>query len=364
MKKIIISLLLSSLTILSAVGCGNSSVSKDGVVTTGNSAIDNAVYTNDSVSLAPYTGLTAEKKVYTVTDDALQSAIDEAVSSFIEYNSVDRASKEGDWIYADFTASIDGSVVDEEEDYYLIVGTDEYGEDFDKAITGVSSGDKLNFSVTYDDDYEDEDWAGQTVDFSLTVNDVEEEVAPDLTDDFVREKLEYDSYDDFVAATKASLEETYESESDTELRDDLIQQVIDASSILQYTEDEYNDAYSEIEEFYQSYADMFGMELDDIYESFGIDEDSVKEDALDQLYRNLVIAAIAENEGLSTDSISDEDFDAAVSEYTTEYEYDSTEDFLADYGEDVVKNQLLEDAVLDILVENANITEVETEYEE
>jgi trigger factor len=350
--------------ILSTAGCGNSSVSKDGVVTTGNSAIDNAVYTNDSVSLAPYTGLSAEKKIYTVTDDALQTAIDEAVSDYIEYNSVDRASKEGDWIYADFTASIDGSVVDEEEDYYLIVGTNEFGEDFDKAITGVYTGDELDFSATYDDDYEDEDWAGKTVDFSLTVNDVEEEIEPDLTDDFVSENLGYDSYDDFVTDTKASLEETYRSDSDTELRDDLLQQVIDASAILQYTEDEYNYAYSEIEEFYQSYADMFGAELEDIYESFGIDEDSVKEDALDQLYRNLVIAAIAENEGLSADSISDEDFAAAVLEYTTEYEYDSTEDFLADYGEDAVRNQLLEDAVLDILVENATITEVESEYEE
>jgi trigger factor len=364
MKKIIISLLLSSLMILSTVGCGNKSVSDDGVISTGNSAIDNAVYTNDSVSLAPYTGLSAEKKVYSVTDDALQTAINEAVSDYVEYNSVDRASKADDWIYADYTASIDGSVVDEEEDYYIIVGTEEFGEEFDKAITGVYTGDELNFSVTYDADYEDEEWAGKTVDFSLTVNDIEEEVAPDLTDDFVKENLGYDSYDDFVSATKASLEDTYESDSDTELRDDLIQQVIDASAILQYTEDEYNDAYNEIVDFYQSYADMFGMELDDIYESFGIDEDSVKEDALDQLYRNLVIAAIAENEGLTADSISDEDFDSAVSEYAAEYEYDSSEAFLEDYGEDAVRNQLLEDSVLDILVENATITEVEAEYED
>jgi trigger factor len=323
MKKIVISLLLSSLVILSAVGCGNKSA--DGVISTGKSAIDNAVFTNESVSLAPYTGLSAEKKVYTVTDEALSSAIEDAVSDYVEYNTVDRASKDGDWIYADYTASIDGSVVDEEEDYYLIVGTEEFGEEFDEAITGVSAGDELDFSVTYDEDYEDEEWAGQTVDFSLTVNDVEEEIDPDLTDDFVKENLDYDSYDDFVAATKASLEETYEDESDTELRENLLQQVIDASAILQYTQNEYNEAYSAVEEFYQSYADMFGMELDDIYDSFGIDESSLNEDALDQLYRTIVINAIAENEGLST----------------------------AD-----------EDTVLDILADSATITEVEAEYEE
>jgi trigger factor len=328
MKKRSLSMLLATLVLLSQAGCGSNSGSGDAVISTGNSPIDNAVYTNDSVSLAPYTGLTAEKKVYTVTDEALSSAINEAISDYIGYSDVDRASKDGDWIYADYTASIDGSVVDEEEDYYIVVGENEFGEEFDKELTGVYNGDKLEFSVTYDEDYDDGSWAGNTVDFTVSVNGIEEEVIPELTDDFVSENLGYDTYDDFVSATKASLEETYESDSYTELCDDLLQQVTDASAILQYSLNEYNEAYSEIEAFYQSYADTFGMELDDIYDAFEIDEDSLTEDALDQLYKNLVIAAIAENEGISTDSDS------------------------------------MEDSVLEILVENASLTEVEAEYEQ
>jgi FKBP-type peptidyl-prolyl cis-trans isomerase (trigger factor) len=190
---------------------------------------------------------------------------------------------------------------------------------------------------------------------------VDEEVIPECTDEFVQESLGYDNYDAFVEATRTSLEETYESESADELKDNLLQQVIDASAILQYTQDDYDAARAEVEAFYENYADMFGVEVDEIYDTFEVDDDSLESDTQDMIARNLVIAAIEEHEGLT---LSDEEFEDGVALYMEENEYTSRDDFLADYGEDEVRSQLLENKVLELLVEKATVTEVEAEYEE
>jgi trigger factor len=342
------------------IGCGSSD--SDSVISTGNTALKDAVYTNDWISLASYDGLTADKNVYEVTQDALDEGILSAISDYIEYSPVeDRPSAEGDWIYADYTASIDGDLYDEEEDYYFVIGEAEFGTEFDKQLTGISSGDVLNFSLSYDEDSENEDWVGKTVDFSVSVTSIEEEIIPECTDDFVQENLGYDSYDEFEAAIRQSIADEYEEESMEELKDDLIQQVIDASSVLQYSKEDYDAAYSDVEAFYSSYADMFGMELQDLYDIYGVTEDTLKEDALDALYRQLVVNAIQENEDIS---ISEEEYQTGVTSYMEENDYTSEEDFLNDYGEDAIRNQLLEDAVLDLLVEKAQITEVPAIYEE
>jgi trigger factor len=349
-----------ALALTSFSGCGKTTDS-DGYISTGNEPLADAVYTNDKVSLAAYTGLSAEKNVYTVTDEELADTISETLQEYADYPEVDRASQTGDWIYADFTATVDGETDYDEEDYYFVVGEKEFGEEFDEKLTGVSAGDELAFSIQYDEDYDDEYWAGQTVDFTLTINEVDEQVMPDCTDEFVQENLGYDNYDAFVEGTRASLEESYESESLSELEENLLQQVIDASVVLQYTQEDYDNAYADVEAFYSSYAELLDVEMDEIYDTFGVDDEDLESDAMDMLARNLVIAAIQENEGLS---LSDEDFEDGVTYYMEANDYDDRDEFLSDYGEDAIRSQLLEDAVLDLLVENANITEVETDYEE
>jgi trigger factor len=351
--------LLLALVLAAFSGCGKTD--SDGYISTGNEPLADAVYTNDNISLGAYTGLAAEKKIYTVTDEALSDAISETLQEYAEYPAVDRAAQTGDWVAADFTATINGETDYDEEDYYFIVGEKEFGEEFDEKLTGVLAGDELAFSIQYDADYEDETWAGQTVDFTLTVNEVDEEVMPDCTDEFVQENLGYDNYDAFVEGTRASLEKTYESESLYDLKENLLQQVIDASVVLRYTQEEYDNAYADVESFYSSYADMFGVELDEIYDTFGVDDEALETDTMDMLARNLVIDAIRENEGLT---LSDEDYEDGIAYYMEENDYTDRDEFLNDYDEDAIKSQLLEDAVLDLLVEKAEITEVEADYEE
>ena len=74
MKKLFMAFLAATCA-LSLAACG-----RDKIISTGNQKIDNAVYNDDSISLAPYTGLKAVKNNYKVSEKALEHHINQSSS--------------------------------------------------------------------------------------------------------------------------------------------------------------------------------------------------------------------------------------------------------------------------------------------
>lgn len=329
-------------------------------IVTGNKELEDAVYNNEYVSLAPYTGLKAEKKKYIVTQKAVDAMIHDQLSEYAEYNSVDRASAAGDWVSTSFTAESDGTVFMQEEDYFFILGEEEYGAEFDKQLTGVTTGDQLSFTIDYDSDFSDMDLAGKTVDFEVNVTDVREEIMPDTDDAFIKEHTSYDTYQQFEEAVRKSIEDSYESESTSELQEELLRKVVESSSILQYSRKEYDTAREEYEGSCLEMFEMFDMNLDEIYEALEMSKEDVEEDITYSVFRTIVIDAILDNENMS---LSDDEYEEGIAYYMEENDYDSRSEFINDYGEDEIRGQLLEDKVLDYLTVHADLTEVEAEYE-
>lgn len=373
MKKKIFILILAGL-VLAATGCGKknsdqtSSLSEQSSDTDTSSAKKDAtiVYTNDNVQLAEYKNLTATKNIYTVTEDSLNERIQETLAEYADYNEVDRASQEGDYVTIMFTGTADGEkVIDYADDAYeIILGDAEYGTEFDQKLTGVKSGDTLDFTISYpseEDSSEDEisELAGKTVDYHVEVTSISEEVIPEYTDDFVKENTEFDTKEAFEQDMKTSMEEEYTQASESELRETLINEVIESSTVTQYSEETYQSYYDAVMADYEGYAEMFGMTTDELISSFNMTDEDIKTETLDYLYRDLIVAAIAENENLS---VSDEEFNTGAEQYAAEYEADDVSSFLEEYGEDNIRNWLLEEKVLDLLEENADITEVNAEY--
>ena len=352
MKKLLVLLLAGSM--LFTVGCGSSS--------------GDIVYSNENVELSQYKNLSVEKNVYTVTQDDIDDEINFTLVSYADYVEVDRAAEEGDYVTLCFTGSIGGEVVmdysTEEESYELILGDQEYGVEFDENIIGTKPGDVLDFSVFYDaEEIDEESWlyefADQTIDYHVEVSCVTEEILPEYTDEFVTDTLGYESKEEFETEIQSYLEEDYTYTSDSEMKEELLAQIIESSTIKDYSDEQYEECYNSLVADYQSYADMSDMTLDELLEAFGMTTEDLEEEALTTLERSLIISAIAECEDLA---ISDEEFDSTMEEYASYYEYDSAEDFIADYGEDYLRTYLLEEKVLQVLADYADITEVEADY--
>ena len=363
MKKKLFILLLAG-AVLAAAGCGKKDTAGNDSSAKTEAKSLKIVYSDDSLDLAEYKNLTAEKNIYTVTQDAVDESIQSTLTEYAEYQTVERASQSGDHITVKFSGSADGETLIDytDESYEIVLGDGEYGPDFDKKLTGAKAGDTLDFSISYTDENigEDsglDDLIGKTVKYHVEITDVSEEILPEYTDAFVKENLDAENKAAYEKQVKASLQKEYSEASDSELREALLTQVIENSKIKEYPDEQYQSYYTSVQDQYQELADSFGATLED----FGLTEEDLKSEALDTMYRDMIIAAIAEKENLS---LSDEEFSEGAANLADVYEYESADELIEDNGEDVIRQLLLEEKVLDLLVDNATVTETPAEYTE
>lgn len=337
MKKILTGVLTAAMVLMLAA-CGSS---EDSGSTDASGA---------KVKLGAYTGLSATKNVYTVSQAAIDETIQGDLDSIAEQNKIDSPAKEGNCMSLLFTITVDDEVVEDygEEGYDITLGECEYGEDFDDALTGLKPGDKFDFSMPYGE---------STAQVTGTVNSVYEMITPAYNKSAVKE-LGYDSKKEYEEAVKTQLLEQYEEESEYELIESIYSQIIEASTFSN-TESALNDYFEEYVASYTEYAQMFGMDYDQMLEMFGLTEDDIKSEAEQAMKKALVVAAIAEKEDLN---VSDELFNQFVLESSEAEGYEDTESYISDYGEDTIRQYLIEQNVSSFLIENTEITEVEEEY--
>lgn len=311
------------------------------------------------VTLCDYKNLSEEKRVYLVSDKDIDSEIEYLVSEYIEYEKQDRPSQEGDYVTVAMTAvSGDETIFDSSDDSFDIqLGYEMLGPEFDEKLTGVSTGDELSFSITYAEDYPDESFAGKEVDYEVKILEITKEFVPELTEEFIVDTLGYASEEDMREQIAASLKSQSDSDSEYELRENLIQQVIDESAVESFSQELYDACAASVDESYLSYAEMFGCEsAQEVYELFEMTEEDVEAEVLNQLYRLIVVNEICKRENLA---LSDDEYKVGLERYAEEYGYESTEELEEEYDKESLYSWILEDKVLDFLEENATIKEVE-----
>lgn len=351
--------LLFTITLI-GTGCGSKTSES-------NNQKNETISTADGkVILGDYKGLKATQKVYKVTQEHIQEAIDDMVYEYVTYQEVSRASKENDILYADLTVTSGKEILLKDGNYELLVGNEEFGADFDKKITGVKKGKQLSFTLTYPKDSEvvlteSTSLAGQTVTYDLKIKKVTEEVLPELNEKFIREELGFDSKDAMTAYVETALREQYETQSLTEVREALLQQAIDSSKVTSYSDALYDEAVSATEEGYMETAEMFGFEsVDTLLEAWEISKDTLEEEALQLVYRTVVVQALCEKEQIT---LTDEEYQTGIQAYVEELGLESLDELLETYEEDTLRIWLKEDKVMDMLYKNATITEVEADID-
>lgn len=95
-----------------------------------------------------------------------------------------------------------------------MIGSEDFQPEFEEHLIGAKAGDRLEFTITLSDDYDD-DYAGKDADFKVTVNAVQEINVPELNDDYCKKYTDYDTVDEYRAGVRKELEEYYD-ETNTE----------------------------------------------------------------------------------------------------------------------------------------------------
>lgn len=312
------------------------------------------------VTLGDYKGVTVEKTIQSVTDEDVQNEIDNALANYpVE---VDQAAKEGDTVNIDYVGKIDGEEFDGGSDQGadLKLGSGKFIDGFEDGLIGARKGETRTLNLTFTEDYT-QDLAGKAVEFTVTVNAVKEPLS-EPTDQWVADNIEgYDNIADYKAGIRSEQEENNEQTADNQVRYAAWTQVIDNCTINEYPETLVEVGKKLYEQQVETYAKYAGMELDAYIESSGLTQEEYQSN-MEEYGKNvaaqaLVCQAICDKEGFA---IGDDDYQKALQDMLTEY--GCTEDELIQtYGQDNVEQSIMLNRVSNLILENANVTEVQAD---
>lgn len=312
------------------------------------------------VTLGDYKGVTVEKTIQSVTDEDVQNEIDNALANYpVE---VDQAAKEGDTVNIDYVGKIDGEEFDGGSDQGadLKLGSGKFIDGFEDGLIGARKGESRTLNLTFPEDYT-QDLAGKAVEFTVTVNAVKEPLS-EPTDQWVADNIEgYDNIADYKAGIRSEQEESNEQTAENQVRYAAWTQVIDNCTINEYPETLVEVGKKLYEQQVETYAKYAGMELDAYIESSGLTQEEYQSN-MEEYGKNvaaqaLVCQAICDKEGFA---IGDDDYQKALQDMLTEY--GCTEDELIQtYGQDNVEQSIMLNRVSNLIMENANVTEVQAD---
>jgi trigger factor len=271
------------------------------------------VQVRPKATLGEYTGLTVGKAEPTVAEEAVEQQLEALRERAARLVPVERPAATGDFLVIDFDGASGGKRLRSASarDYLVELGGGRLVGEFDSRLAGMSAGESVEFPVTYAEGDGREELRGRTVDYTVTVKQVQEKELPELDDDLAIGVSEFDTLEELRADVRRRLEEAAQADVDELFR----RMAIDAAmanatvdvpavmvdrrigTILQQTASQLPEGVG-----FEQYLAATGRTLEEIVEE-------LRPDAENAVRRELVVEAIAEAEGIE---VSDEEVEAQV----------------------------------------------------
>ena len=186
------------------------------------------------VELKDLDKLSVETPDVTIGDKDLDAMIDKLRQQKATWDSVDRASKEGDRVVCDFTGELKGEPIEggQGTNVPVVLGQGQMLPDFEKGLTGVKAGDEKAFKVKFPKDYHAEELRGQKVEFTITAHSVEENSLPPV-DDALAEmfNVEEGGLEKFRKDVRENMEREAEQKVKNDVRDQVMVELLDRNPI-------------------------------------------------------------------------------------------------------------------------------------
>jgi trigger factor len=312
--------------------------------------------------LGEYKGLEVKKLSTEVTDEEVEEQIQNLLNRKAEYEiQEDKAIVEGDIAVIDFEGFIGDEAFEggKGEDYPLEIGSGQFIPGFEEQLVGLKAGESKDVQVTFPEEYHAEELAGKDATFKVTVKEVKTKVLPELNDEFVKEvDPEVESVEQLRNKLKEQLAEQKKNESESTLRDELVEKAAENAEIDIPEAMIHNEIHRMIDEFAQR-LQMQGMSLDLYYQFSGQTEkdlhDQFRADAETRVRISLTLEAIAKAENIE---VTQEDIDQELEKMAEQFKMDKEKIITALGGTtEMLENDIRNQKTVEFLVENAKITE-------
>jgi len=317
-----------------------------------------------TIELGQYTSVESEEKTCNVTDEDIMAEIETIRERFATMNVVEDADAvvaKGN--LAKFNLKRTDNVSKEEADnidfkeYSILVGKSKDEYTLDKHLIGMKKGEEKTVTIKYPADYYMKEFSGQEITYVVVINQIETVELPALDDEFAK-KSNYESVDDMKAKTKEYLEKYVNDRISAEVKNLLINKIVESSTFDIPESMVMNEMYSIFKKTQQRVGynaeniEQFAMVL-------GIDPNEyrmkLREDAFKSIKNTLVLSEIAKKEDLKAD---DEKYNEIIGNISVQMgkSVDEIEAMIEENkSRPNIENDIILDKAMDIIHGKANI---------
>lgn len=316
-----------------------------------------------------------------VVKDELQldeKKVDEYIENEREKNKViknveDREVKSGDIATIDFEGFKDGVSFEggKAENYDLKIGSNSFIPGFEDQIIGKKVGDEFDVNVTFPEDYHVEELKAAPVVFKVKVNEIKEEILPELDDEFAMDVSEFDTLEEYKNDVRAKLQKDVDKENKVRLENSVIAKLVEDNNIKApkaMVEARIDDEVHN----YEHNLEHMGFTLESFMKATHATEADIREQFREQSEKRveaqLLLDAILAKENVE---VSDEEVEEEYKDIAKQYGQEDSEEFLKEVKKgislDYIKEMISKRKIVEKLVSNAVFVEAEekeTEAEE
>ena len=316
-----------------------------------------------------FKGMQLKRTNYSFSNDEVDTQLKMLQKNLARHEQIseDRPVQQEDIVLIDYEGFKDGKPfadTGKTENFTLKIGAGVISETFDSQLIGMKAGDNREFTESFPEDFTNKTMAGNEITFQVMLNEIRQEVLPDIDDVMAKKVGQYENLDQLKSAIEDNLKQGYAKRTEQELNEQIF------STLISKTEFEAPDAMVDmelqgiIEEAERSFAyqntslEQMGISREDIAEKY-------RDTALKQVKRHLILSKVIDQEDLA---LSDDEVENGLKEMSENFGHPLA-DIKKYYNEnkdklDLFKHTLLEKKAINLIIESSKIKDVEPEEAE
>lgn len=369
MKKKLVVLLAAVCAVSMLGGCGSDKKNdKKSDKKESKSTVSIDYNASDYVTLGDYLGMqVALDSNYEVTDDDVKSKIETLIASYPAYEDTDKTTVEnGDFVNIDYEGLKDGVAFGggTAKGTVLEIGSNKFIDGFESGLIGANVGDTVSLNLTFPENYQSTELAGQAVVFNVTINKIvtKQDINYDnITDQYVADNFSSQGYETVQAlkdGVKEQLTKSNESTKETDTQSAILeklQEVCTVNSLPDGVLDQRVKDYKD--EMEKTLKDKYNMSVEDYLSSMNETQEEFDTEVNDYMQKNLevelILTAIADKEGIEVD---EDGYKEYINNIISNGNYADENALMDEYGEDYVKNIYRNNKAMDLITEKAVVT--------
>ncbi len=317
-----------------------------------------------AIELGEYTSVDSEEKVCKISKDDVVSEIDTVRERFAKMDVIedpDAVVSKGNLVRFNLKR-IDNVSKEEAEhlgfkEYSIIAGKAKDDHALDKHLFKMKKGEEKSFTIKYPKDYSIKELAGESITYLVNIIEISTVELPEFNDEFAV-KSGYENAEDMTRKTEEYLEKFVKDRITTEVKNDLINKIVEKSTFDIPESMVMNEMYSIFKKTQQRVGynaesiEQFAMVLGIDPEEYRI---KLREDSLKSIKNTLVLSEIAKKENLSA---SEEKYTEILNNISKQMSK-TVEEIEAMIEENnsrsSIENDIVLDSAMDIIYDKAKI---------